>query len=185
MKKSDITGALSSPTGWILAGGLVYVAYKVWDSIRPAADAAARAVSETARAVGGVAGGIANIVEGSNPKISRLPDPVAPSDFGFLSAKIVEPPRRAAGAWDQLVKVSINNPDSDRVLELRVRITYYSNWFDKQMFETAGNVLVPAGRTLYSVTVAQPTVLSSAYDGIAQVMLNGEASGFPQMFKPV
>lgn len=184
--KSGLWGALSSPTGWILAGGVVYVGYRLWDEIQKTKRRNLDPVLDEATRVGtSVLGATANLLEGSNPKITPRSDPIAPADPNGALAPIVAGPVNGMLAWDWRVTVQVNNTGPERIIELKVKADYVSPLLPKSSEVTAGMVKVPTGKKLFDVDVARPTLLSEvAYDAYFQTYVDGKLAGPHKFFSP-
>lgn len=188
--KKDIGAALSSPTGWILAGGLVYVAYRVWKS----ADEALRAVGKKAEPLVDAAVGagtsavtiVGNVLAGEVQKVEAIPGPATESATAALTASIVDPPyngtaQRGLGAWSLQATVAINNPGEKKPVELKV-VVKWNGWFWSDVTQTVAVVEAPNGRTLYKVTVPMTLINAMGASKTMEAFLNGQNTGGAVVF---
>lgn len=185
MKSDGLFGMLSSPTGWILAGGTALIAYQIWKEIERTKRKFDPAVDKAADLSKSVLGIPAGLLAGSNPRIVERAG-VSPAQEDYLTASIGTP-RRAefSDFFDQQIPVTVNNPDAPQVFELKVKVRYVPvlPGLGEKNVETGGTVQMPTGRKTFDVYVGMPAV-QIAYNAYAQAFVNGKMAGSHRFFQP-
>lgn len=163
----SIGGALSSPTGWILAAGVVYVGYKLVTYLLELLDEAQKRAKDVA--------------EGFNPNPSyEKPDqPFGPPPAaGGLTVRITEPANKGKaerGLFDRKFKVSlaIGNPGPATTAVVKVKVTVYQRVFGAAtVLQVDRNVDLPAKATSAHDFWFHWLGIET-YDGVAEASING------------
>ena len=174
-KSSGPLGFLDSPTGWILAGGVVYLAYLI--------------LTEFFKTKEDLEKGLKDVAEGFNPNPSHVPSdqPLGPPPGGsHFTAKIMEPANGGIaerGFFDRKFKVSVQlgNPGDYAVVEVVVRVTMISRLTgNEEVAQVARQIQLSKGTSVHDFWIHLFGLVT--HDGIAEVLLNGKSLASPVSF---
>jgi len=180
-KSSGPLGFLDSPTGWILAGGTVYIAYLIWKAIETAGKKLEPVADEAVRTGTAALSVVGNVLSGQVSMVKPIEGPATESATAVLTASVVDPPpkgsaKRGLFAWSIRCLVAINNPGEKRPVELRV-VASWAGFLWNDATQTVAVILAPPGRTLYEVTIPMTMINATGATKFLEVYLDGKNTG--------
>lgn len=171
-----ITGFLSGPTGWILAGAIAYVVYNLVKLGKGAVDVASQAAKDISAGFD------------PNPSSVEADQPLGPVPQGSrITAEILQPGNDGLAERNFIdrkfkVSVQIGNPGPARVAKVVTKVKVISRVTgSEELLQRARQVELPVGSKVFDdwFHLFSPFV----HDGIAEVFVDDRSVATPHIFR--